>query len=154
MKTILSTFALLLALSFHAFAQSTSDQTAIFQEGEISKEVLSALMITCYVCHNPRIKAEADIIAPPLAAVKYMYKNKFPDKKQFVEKITDFVMNPNNQKALLQGPIMRFGVMPDMPLNEEQVKNIAAYIFDNEIEEPVWFPEHFENTHGVKWEGQ
>ncbi len=154
MKTTLSTLILLTALVFQSFSQTTSSQNSVLGDDQISEEVLSALMITCYVCHNPRIKAESDVIAPPLVAVKYMYKNKFPEKQLFVDKVTDFVMEPNNQKALMQGPVMRFGVMPDMPLNEQQVRKIASYIFDNEIEEPIWFPSHFAEKHGMEWQGQ
>lgn len=150
MKKLVSNVVLLMILGIQVFAQSDGQ---VLDRDQVSKEVLSALMITCYVCHNPRVK-EVNTIAPPLAAVKYVYKTRYPEKQEFVDQVTDFVMNPNNQKALLQGPVMQFGVMPEMPLNEQQVRSIVTYIYDNKIEEPEWFPSYFENKHGMKWTGQ
>lgn len=148
MKAIFVILVLIFTLHFQSFSQSE------VLSGNISEETLSTLMITCYVCHNPRIKNEKDIIAPPLVAVKYRYKTRYPEKSAFVDAITDFVMEPTNQKALMQGPVMQFGVMPDMPLNESQVRSIAAYIYEQKIEEPAWFPAHFQAQHGIEWKGQ
>lgn len=119
-----------------------------------SDEVMSALVMTCYVCHNPRVKSHDNVIAPPLVAVKYMYKIRYKEKETFVNKMTDFIMYPTNQKAIMQGPVMKFGVMPDMPMEEEQVRQIVSYLFDNEIEEPAWFAEYFKKRHGMEWKGQ
>ncbi len=68
--------------------------------------------------------------------------------------MTEFVLHPDNQKAIMQGPVMKFGVMPEMPLDSTQVRRISEYIYSNKIEEPVWFSEYFENKHGMKWKGQ
>lgn len=152
MKTTALTLALLFAFNF--FSLNAQDSQKDVLTTPPSEEVLSALMYSCYVCHNPRVKSHDDIIAPPLIAVKYMYKFKFPEKEVFVEKMTDFILEPNNQKAILQGPVMKFGAMPDMPMDPTMVRSIAEYIYDNEIEEPVWFPEYFESRHGQKWKGQ
>jgi cytochrome c553 len=154
MKKQILTFTLLLILGFSsAMAQGTTKNPGVLDQ-TTSKEVLSTLMISCYVCHNPRIKSHDDIIAPPLAAVKYMYKFKYPAREDFINQMTDFVLEPNNQKAIMQGPVMKFGAMPDMPLDADQVRSIVGFIYDNQIEEPVWFPDYFQQRHGMKWSGQ
>lgn len=135
-------------------AQTEAKKYAKDQEVALPGDDMRILMNTCYVCHNPRVKSHDDIISPPLAAVKYIYKFKYPEKEEFVERMTDFVLNPDNRKAIMQGPVMRFGVMPEMPLDSIEVRLISEFIFDNEIEEPSWFPEYFEKRHGVAWKNQ
>ena len=135
------------------FAQDTDDEYPVL-DNTFTEENLSTLIVTCYVCHNPRIKSHENIIAPPLVAVKYLYNMRFPSKESFTNKMTEFVLNPNNEKSIMQGAVMKFGVMPDMPLDAMQVRRIVEYIYSNEIEEPVWFPAYFEERHAIKWQGQ
>lgn len=121
---------------------------------QVTDAELSALMMTCYVCHNPRVKSHEEAIAPPLVAVKYMYKQKYKTKEDFVNATFDFIMEPTEDKTILSGAVKKFGVMPQMPLEPSQVKLILNYIYDNEIETPKWFPEHFQENHGKAWKGQ
>lgn len=110
--------------------------------------------MTCYVCHNPRVKSHDDIIAPPLVAVKYRYKTLYPKKEDFVKAMTGFIKEPTAEKSIMPGPVKRFGPMPQMPLDPEQVNKIVNYLYDHEIEEPIWFAEHYKDQHGSNWEGQ
>ncbi|TRX51177.1 c-type cytochrome [Fulvivirga sp. M361] len=119
-----------------------------------TKAVLVSLRMNCYACHNPKVTSHDYIMAPPLVAVKYRYKLKYPDKEAFTANMTDFMLKPSREKAIMPGPVERFGVMPQIPIDAEQLKKIAAYIYDHEIEEPSWFPAHFEEKHGAKWGGQ
>ena len=48
----------------------------------------------------------------------------------------------------MKGPLRRFGLMPKNNLNDEEVKALVAFIYDNDIEAPSWFAEHFEEQHG------
>lgn len=146
---LLSSFIL---LTHQVYSQAIDEKESIIESP--SNEVISALMVSCYVCHNPSVKYAKDVIAPPLVMVKHIYKMRYPEEELFVEKITDFVMYPTNLKAIMQGAVMKFGVMPDMPLDETQVRQIAAYIYKNEVIEPNWFPEEFESRFGEKWKGQ
>ena len=43
----------------------------------------------------------------------------------------------------LMETVKRFGVMPKQAFPEETVKQIAEYMFENNIDEPKWFKEHF-----------
>lgn len=145
-----------ISTALFALTLTISSATAqeMFKASDSSDENLSALMMTCYVCHNPRVKSHDDIIAPPLVAVKYRYKSQYSEKEAFVDAITSFIMNPTAETALMRGPVRRFGPMPQMPMDEGMVKKIVAYIYDNEIEEPEWFSEHFKEQHGEDWQGQ
>ncbi|MFY0607230.1 MAG: hypothetical protein JXR10_10965 [Cyclobacteriaceae bacterium] len=155
MKTLRLLLCLVFLLSVNlSLSQEIEEEYPLSDQDIIDNASLDDLMISCYVCHNPRIKSHDNMIAPPLISVKYIYKLRYPSKKEFTNKMTAFVLNPDNQKAIMQGPVMKFGVMPEMPMDETQVRRIAQYIYSHEIEEPIWFSDYFEQKHGISWPGQ
>ena len=151
MKIKTGLFAILFSFSFLA---------CFSQEAKTNEEVLSsesagaALIAKCYICHNPRVKKEIDIIAPPMVEVKYIYKMRNPEKNQFVNKISAFVLSPDNVKAVMKGRVMTHGVMPNLSFTEEEVRKIVEFIFENELEPPIWFPEYFKKKYGENWVSQ
>jgi hypothetical protein len=40
------------------------------------------------------------------------------------------------------GAVRRFGVMVKQPFSEDDIKLIADYMFDNNLEKPEWFDDH------------
>ncbi|MBL7857401.1 MAG: hypothetical protein JNM57_06910 [Cyclobacteriaceae bacterium] len=108
------------------------------------------LKMYCYPCHSPSTPSHDAILAPPMEAVKYRYKLNYQDKESFVNAITSMMLNPQKEKALMNRAVAQFGLMNATALSEEKIRKIAAYIYDNELEKPVWFQEHFDQEHGVK----
>ncbi|WNH09787.1 hypothetical protein [Thalassobellus suaedae] len=41
------------------------------------------------------------------------------------------------------GAVRRFGVMQKLPYPDKVIEQIADYVYDNDIEKPVWFEEHY-----------
>lgn len=105
------------------------------------------LKINCYVCHSPTA-SEEDRIAPPMIAVKKHYLMGGISKEDFIKSIQDFMKNPNAEDAKMYGAVKRFGVMPKANYPEGTITQIADYIYDNDIEQPEWFEEHFKQGHG------
>jgi cytochrome c551/c552 len=101
----------------------------------------------CLICHGGA-PTHDEIIAPPMQAVKWFYTQKFTTKGDFVNGIVTWGLNPNEETALMQGAIKRFNVMPKPATNEKDLKTIAAFIYDNQLEQPEWFEEHFKQMHG------
>ncbi|PNQ75195.1 cytochrome c family protein [Hanstruepera neustonica] len=101
----------------------------------------------CYVCHSPTA-SEQSRIAPPMIAVKKHYLTNGISKKDFIKSIQDFMKNPNADDAKMIGAVKRFGVMPKANYPEATITQIADYIYDNDIEQPEWFEEHFKQGHG------
>jgi len=118
-------------------------------EGTKTAELL--LQQNCYTCHNHNSKSHDDMLAPPLAGIKWNYKKNYPDRNVFISRITDYVVEPRKENALMKGPIRRFGIMPASTLTEDQNRAVAAFIYDNELDAPEWFAEHFKEQHGQKW---
>jgi len=101
----------------------------------------------CYVCHNPKT-SEGNMIAPPFVAVKMHYISEDTSKEEFVKMIVEWSKNPSEEKSKMPGAVKKFGLMPYQFFPEETIRQIADYMFDNEIEQPVWYKDHYNKMHG------
>ena len=117
-------------------------------------EGYNLMKTNCYACHNPNTKSHDEILAPPFKAVKMHYKKVHDTKEQFVDAVVDYVQNPEEAKALMFGAVKRFNVMPKLDLPTEDLEKIAAYIYDNDVEEPEWMEGHMKGMMGKKQHGK
>ena len=101
----------------------------------------------CYVCHNPVLKHD-DRVAPPMIAIKKHYINDDVSKEEFINSMQNWIKNPTKENAKMFGAVRRFGLMPKQAYPEETIKQIADYLYDNEIEKPEWFDEHHNKEKG------
>jgi len=102
----------------------------------------------CYACHSVISKSHDEIIAPPMVAVKRRYQKSYSSKEEFVEALVNWSKDPIEENALMRGAVQQFKVMPKQVFNEDDLKKIAVYIYDNDIEQPDWFEAHFKEEHG------
>jgi hypothetical protein len=117
-----------------------------------SEEGLALLKTNCYSCHNPVSASHDSIIAPPMVGAKAEYKILYTDRAKFIARMSDFIAAPTKGNAVMKGPVWRFGLMPPPTLDKKTIQEIVAFIYDNDLEAPTWFPAHYENEHGEKWE--
>ncbi len=136
-KLLLISSAALLAVSSLSFAGDGHKK-----DSEKGKKLLKSL---CLSCHALEGKAT---IAPPLIAVKRHVKKAYQSEEDFVDRIVDWVEQPDAAIALMPGAIKKFGLMPKLPYDKDDVKKIAKYIYKADIEQPDWFKKHFEQKHG------
>ncbi len=122
MKKVILLVGLSLAMTTQATA---SDKT--FMEGK------KLFQENCLTCHNAELEPAQ---APPMFGVQMKYKMATKDKAAFVDKVTAFVTNPTEDKAILKEPVKVLGVMPNMGFEEDDVRKIAAYIHDETFEPP------------------
>jgi hypothetical protein len=128
--------------------EKTTEYSSSMKPVLTSADVPDLMVANCYACHNPNSSSHDAILAPPFAAVKKHYLQASEDRTEFIDRMTAFVYNPNKEAALMKGPVGRFGLMPKTALNEEEIRTIVAFIYDNEIQEPAWFGEHEMEKHG------
>lgn len=105
-------------------------------------EGLFLLKKHCYACHNPNTASHDEIIAPPLEGIKSHYMRRYPEKNRFSEAMESFVKNPQIEKALMKGPVNRFGLMPKPVISEDELNKIIIHIRDQKLEVPVWWTDH------------
>lgn len=104
----------------------------------------------CYACHNPNTASHDDILAPPFKGVKMHYTRQYDNKKDFVDAMVNWVQNPDENKALMRGAVNKFKVMVKLPLPTADLKKIAEYIYENDVEEPEWMEAHMKENQGGK----
>ena len=110
-------------------------------------EALKLFQQKCYACHSVATKSHDEIIAPPMIAVKKRYSMQFDNKEDFVNAVVAYASDPKAENALMIGAVNKFKAMPKQAFQEEDLKKIAAYIYENKIETPEWFEEHFQQNH-------
>jgi cytochrome c2 len=110
-------------------------------------EGLKLFKQNCYACHSVITKSHNEIIAPPMIAVKKRYLMQYDTKESFVKAVVAYAIDPKAKNALMIGAVNQFKAMPKQAFKREDLKKIAAYIYDNKIETPVWFEDHFQQNH-------
>ena len=114
----------------------------------LQKEAYMLMKNNCYACHNPNTESHETIIAPPFRAVKMHYTRTYDTKQEFVTAVVDWVQNPSKEKALMRGAVNKFNLMPMLPLGTKDLEKIAAYIYDNDVDQPKWMDSHMKEEHG------
>ncbi|MCF6241942.1 MAG: c-type cytochrome [Bacteroidales bacterium] len=87
----------------------------------------------CVICHQ-KSKLQTKQLAPLISEFTSVYKQKYKSKEDFVKAITNFVSQPQKDKALLSDAVNTYNLMPKMNYNVETIKAIASYLYDNSKE--------------------
>ncbi len=114
-------------------------------------KALSLMEIHCNGCHNPKAPSHDELKSPPMVAAKFRYKQSYPEREAFIKHMADFLENPSREDALMPKAVERFGAKFKTSLSRAQLEAISAYIYDEQLEEPDWFAEHFEEEYGKEW---
>ncbi|NNJ54866.1 MAG: DUF3365 domain-containing protein [Bacteroidia bacterium] len=137
---ILGLFALAtLLVGIFSCNQKTESSKSTPEELAAGFQLLEA---NCFTCHSPRGSIESRI-APPMIAIKKHYIDENTTKEEFTKDLVAFVSHPSEDISKMPGARRKFGLMPQMNFSEEQLTQIAAYLFETEIEAPDWFEEHY-----------
>jgi len=121
------------------------DKSQTLSSAEV-KKARSLMKNKCYLCHNPESSMN-ERVGPPMIAIKKHYSKGAKDRSAFINSMWEFVRKAKKSKVKLKGAYEKFGLMPYQPYQEEDVKLIAAYMYDYQIEVPDWFEEHWKEKH-------
>lgn len=151
MKTKLIKLLVVLLLFSSCNKQKSSEdfgrrQATVKSESE-NAEALALFKQKCYACHSVTTKSHDEIIAPPMIAVKKRYSMQYDNKEDFVNAVVAYAADPKAENALMMGSVNKFKAMPKQAFEEADLRKIATYIYDNEIETPEWFEDHFQQNH-------
>lgn len=119
--------------------------TAENKEPHPGKKLLET---NCYICHSPTMGHDDGRIAPPMEAIKRHYKTEGISKEQFIADMQEWIKKPSEDNTKMPGAIRNYGLMPYTPFPEETIKQIADYMYDNDLEAPDWFEDHFNEERG------
>jgi len=78
----------------------------------------------CSVCHsvNPPPKS-----APPVVPLANRYYQKYATKEEGVAAMVAFLKEPDKNKAVDEQAASRFGLMPAIPLSDEELKAVSEW---------------------------
>ncbi|MDE0535149.1 c-type heme family protein [Tenacibaculum sp. L6] len=127
--------------------KNTKDITTVEASIPPGKKLLET---NCFVCHNASTPHD-ERVAPPMIAIKAHYLNANTTEEEFTKSFVSFVLNPTAESAKMRGAVKRFGLMPYQKFEEEDLKKIADYLYNYQIEEPSWFKEHWESKQGKSY---
>ena len=150
MKTNFIKLVVLLVVFSSCNKQKSSGDFGINSSSVSESENAEALALfkqKCYACHSVTTKSHDEIIAPPMIAVKKRYSMQFDNKENFVNAVVAYAADPKAENALMIGAINKFKAMPKQAFEEADLKKIATYIYENKIETPEWFEDHFQQNH-------
>lgn len=131
------------------------DQASKSQEVDVEKKIANSPNTTnlangfklleenCFSCHSPN-KSLNNRVAPPMEAIKRHYITSNTTEEDFTSDLIAFLNDPKIETSKMPGAIKKFGLMPKMGFNEEQLQDIATYIFNTELEKPEWFEKHYQ----------
>ena len=101
----------------------------------------------CMACHSVTGKTHDELIAPPMIAVKRRYSMMYDERDDFIKHIIDWAKDPKEENAIMRGAVNKFKTMPYLNFEEDELNKIAEYIYENEMEKPDWFDDHFKEMH-------
>lgn len=99
-----------------------------------AREVVESV---CLQCHSPKA-APDDRIAPPLEIAKRNYLASSSSKAEFVDLMTNFIKAPTQEQAKLHSDIEEFGLMDPLGYSEKQIRDIAIFIYETDLDKPDW----------------
>jgi len=143
MRLVLPVFALIAlgTICFSACEGEKRSQPKAVSDSELA-EGFALLESNCLTCHSPQAGTN-ERLAPPMAMMKMHYVNEQTSFEEFSTALTEFVTNPEVSKSRMPGAIEKFGLMPKMDFSQDQLENIALYIYHTELEKPMWYEKHF-----------
>ena len=155
LKMIKNSFILIVLIFSFTSCKFSKDESNISKNeviklsnlDKINNEKLLLLQQKCYACHSVTATSHDNIIAPPMVAIKRRYLISYKNKEEFVTAMTKWALDPKLENALMRGAVKQFNVMPKQPFNKDEIVKIAEYMYDNELEKPAWFEDHFNEEH-------
>lgn len=104
-----------------------------------NRKALRIISTTCFTCHSPEREMDhKGRTGPPIFKIRQHYMRDGITKEEFVAEISSFLKEPTEAKAKMKGAIRNFGLMPRMPLPDDDIQIIAEYIFENDMTAEQW----------------
>lgn len=140
-KTVITLIVFLLMVLFLSGCGGNAEEPICVEHENIKvneHDVLKLLSQSCFTCHNPDLEID-NRVAPPLFKIREHYLDDETTQDEFVKSITHFINNPTEENSIMPGAVRNFGLMPKMTFKDEDIKLIAAYLFENDVASDEWY---------------
>jgi len=146
---LMTSFFLNISCQSEVKKQTKSEDNLVVAILQTDSKTVELFNQKCMICHNTEGKSDETMLAPPFYQVKNRYLKASFDKTDFIETMSNWVNNPTEDNALMRGAVEQLKVMPKLSYNEEEVKQIVNYIYENDMPKPDWFDAH-QKSHQMK----
>lgn len=124
---LLPCYSLIVAAPETTSSQANNDQ-ALKSMGQQKFEAI------CMACH--KYQPESPMLAPPIFAVKNRYNRTYDDDKAWIDAVVSYVQKPSIEASIMPGAQKKFGLMPALPLPEEDLRAIAEFLRTTDFKHP------------------
>ncbi|ADN08414.1 c-type cytochrome [Sulfurimonas autotrophica] len=83
----------------------------------------------CTTCHFET----KSVSAPSMMEVRKRYLSAFPQKKDFVKQMAQWVQQPNETTSIMQDAINKYELMPNLAFEKDVLEDIASYIYETDF---------------------
>ena len=83
----------------------------------------------CTTCHFET----KSVSAPSMTEVRKRYLSAFPQKKDFVRQMSQWVQKPSETTSIMQDAIDKYELMPNLAFEKDVLEEIADYIYDTDF---------------------
>lgn len=139
---IVHTSLLLLGLVFIQSCTSPGEKQIDTAQSEAMSKGFQLLQYNCFACHSPNPVGESKI-GPAMAAIKTSYLADSATQEQFTKDFIAFLTKPDKVNSKMPDAVKQYGLMPKMNVTEEQITQIATYLYASDIEKPDWFASQY-----------
>lgn len=131
----------LMALSSHFVSSrySYSEPRSNHSTKNPSDKGLALMDANCFACHSPDAPGNGKRIAPPMYKIREHYFQTGGDRETFMRKIISYVNNPTESNSIMPGAVRNFGVMPKLSYKEDDLREIAGYMYDQDLSSDEWY---------------
>lgn len=87
---------------------------------------------SCAACHS--LVPPPTKLAPPILGIASHYRDAYPDEKEAVAHIVDFVKHPSKEKSLILNTSgQRWDLMAPMPLPDADLNAVARWMMESKM---------------------
>jgi cytochrome c551/c552 len=83
----------------------------------------------CITCHYETEEKSA----PSMMEVRQRYLQAFPEKKDFVKYLSEWVHKPSEEHSIMLDAIKKHGLMPQLAYEKDVLREIAGYIYETDF---------------------
>ena len=137
----------LLAVSCSQQSSSSQEKELVVENSLKAFDAEAYLETNCNSCHSPNASHD-ERLAPPFFAIKKHYTKKYGERDAFVAAFQSFVAEPSDDKAIMRGAVEKFGLMPALATDAKDIRAVAEYLYDHDIDKPSGYRKGHGASHG------
>lgn len=137
-KILISSIVIIAIAMLAACSQEKRLPEKELSQNDKNRKALRIIKTACFSCHTPEREIVGGRSGPPFHKIRQHYVDDGTTKEEFVSAISSFLKEPTKEKVKMKGAYKKFGLMPRMPLTQDDITMIAEFMYDNDFTAEQW----------------